>query len=191
MIKKKLTKLLFLTLLLSSHLAFASDWKLGGYAKDEKNIDEVLFYDAETITKRNGNVRFWIKSIDRKKLENIKNRKNPDKAIMEKTAKKIAAYYSPPILSTTRYKKFYKTNQEFLDASLDGALNETIVNDIQLQKKADLFWEINCTSKQYRIIEIQLYGSKTKSIGKKLNEDWLNIAPDSNTESWHELFCKI
>lgn len=187
---KKITFILAALCMFSCKVVVASDWKLGGYSTGAKHNATVLFYDADKVINLNGSVRFWVKAIDEKKINLFKNDKKLEKSLLEETAKKISTYYSPPILSTSRFKKTYKNDQEFLNASVEGALTETIINNIEIPIEAKVFWEINCISNQIKVIELELYDNKGNISGGKLKEDWTNISPDSNAESWYELFCK-
>lgn len=187
---KKLNTAFVVLCMLSCGIAHASDWKIGGYSTGTKGNATDLFYDAEKVVNLNGTVRFWIKAIDEKKINLYKNDKKLEKSLLEETAKKISTYYSPPILSTSRFKKTYKNNQDFLNASVEGALTETIINNIEIPIEAKVFWEINCINNQIKVIELELYDNKGNISGGKLKEDWTNISPDSNAESWYELFCK-
>ena len=185
--------ILFMFLCVTAH---ASDWKIGGYATGANGKQVDLFYDADKVVKSNGTVRFWIKSINDKKLNYYKNDKNIDKLIIDEAAKKIVNYYSPPIFSTTRFQKAYKNSKDYGEASIEGVLTETIVNNKEIPIESEMFWEINCKNNQYKIIEFHSYDTKGNLITKnnvdagQYKVNWANISPDSNTESWHELFCK-
>ena len=184
-----MNKLILLALLSLTFNAEASDWKLAGYADSEATKDQFLYYDTESIIKNNGTVKFWVKAIERKELDKALNSKKLKKTYIDETGQKIAAYYAPPIYSTKRYQKYLSDQKVYFDSVLENTLYETVVNRSDPQIKTKFFWELDCKSNQIRALQINLSDAKGKISILKAQSDWTNISPDTNSESWHELFC--
>ena len=184
-----MNKLISLVLLSLAFNAEASDWKLAGYADSEATKDQFLYYDTESIIKNNGNVTFWVKAIERRQLDKAVNSKKLNKIYLEETAEKIAKYYAPPIYSTKRYQKYVSDPKVYLDSVIENTLYETVVNKSDPPIKAKYLWEIDCKSKQIRALQINLSNAKDNISIFHGQSHWTYISPDTNTESWHELFC--
>src|SRR5207253_9110008 len=87
---------LALVTLLFADIACASDWQYAGYNK-KGTVESHNFFDAESISRPTKNVtRVWIKSILARSLDRYS--KAHEKLVIEKTAPKLAVYYSPKFL---------------------------------------------------------------------------------------------
>jgi len=153
--------------------AFCADWKYYGDFKADPDIQNVLFYDSNSLINTNNSIKVWVKTISYSEIE----KRLEDKLVIEKAEKKIADGYIPPI--TKIYPKV--TNAAYLEAA---------VNDLFIKSKAEILYQLACNEKKMRKIS-------GRSFNKDGNPDqrfgitkWEVITPESNADNLAKIVCE-
>jgi hypothetical protein len=153
------------------------DWKLyGGAAVSGQSF---CFYEARGITRQPAkHVRVWTKCLSKADLDTAFE-SDPDKKIVEATAKKVAAYYVPPIAMIQ--------NLDANDAMVMTGYEE--VADLgNVQAQSQIFYELNCPDRMLRELSIDLHiNGKVGAVNKP--SDWKYVAPEGNAATLIKLLC--
>lgn len=153
--------------------AFCADWKFYGEFTTATDIEQVLFFDSNSISNTNDSIKVWVKIISYSDIE--KSLEN--KLIVEKVTQKIAAGYNPPIT---------KINPKVTNAVyLEGA-----ANDPSVKSKAEILYQIVCAEKKFRKISgmaADQYGVLNQRFGIS---KWEEIAPESNAGNLSKILCE-
>ena len=181
-------KILLAILISTSINVFASDWQYAG-GSVVNNVNEILFFDATKISKSNNTVKFWTKSFQQSKLNKLLDKPKSSTTI-DLLAKKIASGYMPKYLSTSASKSVFDNKEKANQTLAQLVLYEHIVNSEFIQHKTTIYWELNCKNNTISSLDITSFDAKgniEKSVSNKTNANY--ISPDSNAESWSEMFC--
>lgn len=175
--------LLFAGVGASAGLAQASsvDWKFYGGASVDAD-KELCFYEADRVEKRpDGHMRVWTKCLAQKNMDSINIEKDFDGAILHKTADKMAHYYVPPIA---------KAQPIDLNQSIAITGYEETANISNIQPRARIFYELNCSDRMLRELSIYIVANgKSGSIDKP--GDWSYVPSEGNAASLITILCPL
>lgn len=154
------------------------DWKLyGGASVGGENL---CFYDGKGLAQLpNGHVRVWTKCLLKAELDGINIEKDFDGRIVKAAATKVTNYYVPPISKIQ--------NVDANDAIAITAYEE-IADIAALQPQSQIFYELNCSERMIRELDINLHingqiGSSNKP------SDWKYTPPEGNGAALLKMLC--
>ena len=177
------TLLLILSLLLITSNAYAQ-LQIAGKTPSKDGNKKILFFDDKSLKKKNGVVNFWIKSYSRNDIFNELDKDR--KFYLLKATEKLGSY-TPKMLLVDGIKDAYnsKTNEQKSIVMLDIILNELAVNTGNVDFFLQTHWEIDCKNNTTKILEVGMFNTKLQ----KSKEPAFSIDPDSNSNSWKQMFC--
>jgi hypothetical protein len=102
--------------------------------------------------------------------------------ILENTAAKVAHYYVPPIGTI-----------QAIDTDQIMAITqyEETANIANIQPRAQIFYEINCTDRMLRELSIYIVEATGRSGSCNEPTDWKYVAPERNAASLLKLLCSV
>jgi hypothetical protein len=160
--------------------ALSVDWKYyGGAAIDGKSE---CFYDAKGVVQGpDGSIRVWTKCLLQKDLDSIDIKKDFDGRILENAAKKLALHYVPPIATV-----------ESIDVTQSVAITlyEETANISNLQPRANVFYDLNCSERMLRELSTN-FQVNGKSGSRDKPSDWKYVPPEGNGARLLKLLCPL
>jgi hypothetical protein len=179
---------LALVALLLGNRALGSDWQYAGYVK-VNGLESHQFLDAETVSHPTKDVlRVWVKSIRSKDFDRFY--KSHQKLVVERSARKIAAYYGPRFLELDAVKAKYSPAQ-LTDARVELTSYEVIANEPDIPTLTKLYFEIDCAGQRIKVLSGTSYSERGDVVnrGRITNAEYDFIAPDSNGQWLSQLLC--
>ena len=175
--------LLILSLLLITSNVYAQ-LQIAGTTPSNDGNKKILFFDDKTLKKKNGVVNFWIKSYSRNDI--FKELDKDREFYLLKATEKLGSY-TPKMLLVDGIKDAYdlKTNEQKSVLMLDIILNELAVNTGNVHFFLQTHWELDCKKNTTKIIEVGMFNTELQ----KSKEPAFSIDPDSNSNSWKQMFC--
>ncbi len=182
------TSLLLLSLLCSFAVQ-ASDWQYAGFAKIGQD-DTFLFYDSEGVQRPGSKLaRYWVKSMTRSNLDRYFQKH--EKSLVEKTARKVAVGYVPRFYQLEAIRSQFPDAAALRDAIVEISSYEVVANEPGALLKHKLYFEIDCSERKSRVLEMISYDSKGDIArrGGSAQASYQFIPPDSNGEWQSQLIC--
>lgn len=147
--------------------ANGADWKLYGSAKDRQHC----FYDVQSVSFRTvGQPRVWTKCLSEREMND-----GADDAMAKRAAEKIVAGYVPPIIARVNFP---------FDQIADVVLYEIVADVSPLEPTVRIYWDLNCSEKMIRALDISTRDRQLGSIKK-----WDYIAPETNADRLQKMVC--
>lgn len=177
-------------LLLPVTTTFASDWKYAGYfGATDNSKASVAFYDANSVQRDGPRVRYWVKSILQKTLDDYPGKAGTkrNKEFIDTAADRIASGYVPPLLTVPSLRA--KVEGDFKDF-LIGVVGWEVVANKNAPHTSRFLFEIDCGQKSIRTLEGTLFdkNGNPKRSGSP-SDEWKRIAPDTNAAWISEVIC--
>jgi hypothetical protein len=152
------------------------DWKLYGGISTAAVGNTYCFYDERGILQeRSGFARVWTKCLLQKEMDAVDNKKSYDRAVVDMSAERIAHRYIPPIQKISRMNS---------DQSLQVVMYEAIADVGDLDSRAQIFYELDCTQRRLRELHISV-GTSSRDIPST----WKDIPPEGNGANLLSLVC--
>jgi hypothetical protein len=152
--------------------AFSADWKFYGGFTSAQDTQELLFYDADSVTNSNNSIKLWVKISLYKDIEKCLD----NKSVIENAAKKMANGYIAPITKIS-------------PKTLNAAYLEEAANEPAIKSKAEILFQIACNENRFRRIS-QLTFNKAGVLDQRLGiNNWENIEPESNADNLAKILC--
>jgi len=109
---------------------------------------------------------------------------------VDKAAQKIAVYYAPQFLLLPSVRSQYDTTT-LSDAAVDMTADEVMANTPDIRIFNKLLFEIDCTAKRFKLLEVTLYdeSGNPKYRPTRPNAEYQFVAPDTNGEWLSMLVC--
>ena len=171
------TRVIFSALIcFSTSIASASDWRYGGYNKT-KDVETILFYDADSLVRHGSTVRFWFKAIKTKDLDRFSKK---HKEYIETCARKLADGYVPKYLTLPAIKKAYATEKAYRDAIAQAILYEACADASGIPTDITILWEIDYKTLMSKALSVR---AKEKLSASTQNPHWDYITRDT-TMDW-------
>lgn len=107
---------------------------------------EICFYEATGVQQQpEGRVRVWAKCLPQKDLDAVDIQKDFSGRILENTADRVAHYYVPPIATI---------ESADVEQMMSIAQYEQTADIANIQPRARIFYEINCSERMIRELSI-------------------------------------
>jgi len=152
--------------------AFCDDWKCYGEFISAPDIENVLFYNSNSIKNSNNSIKVWVKIVLYSDIE--KSLKN--KLVIEKAKNKIANGYIPLIT---------KINPKVANA----AYLEEAANEFSVKSNAEILYQIVCDEKKIRKISGLSFNKDGNPAGRFGISKWEDITPESNADNLAKILC--
>jgi hypothetical protein len=182
--------LLALMLWVPCQAALASDWKYAGYMSDSGTKALVAFYDADSVTRVEGTVRYWVKTIPEKALNAFgdSHAKKKNDEFIDAAARKFGSGYVSPLLTVPSLREAYQG--DFNDLRVSVIAWELAANR-GVRHVSRFLFEIDCARKTMRTLDVQVFDKGGNPVPRSgaVNSNPMFIAPDTNAAWMSELLC--
>jgi hypothetical protein len=115
-----------------------------------------------------GHLRVWTKCLDEDEMEATAS-SDRDENIIKLTAKKIVSRYMPPIAKVFNFP----SNDQLVSV----VQYETTANVSSLKPTVTIYWEISCSEKMIRTIQLSTRSRVHKMLAQA---DWTYVEPETN-----------
>lgn len=152
------------------------DWKLYGGLEGMR-----CFYDETGVKQLPGHlVRVWTKCLRETELETFDVTKAANKAVLERSAERVAHYYVPPLAMIE-------------DATPDQALTVTMYEAMaslaRLEPQVSIYYELNCQDQMVRELSL-LVKVKGQSRTSERPTVWRYVPPEGNAARLIQMLCR-
>ncbi len=178
-------------------MAQAADWRFYGSTDVSKDVSKEdwidQFYDAESVQRLSDKtVRVWTSAFPRKDINHvIKKLSKGNEKLIKAIAEKQFSGYRPDICLLSKVIKAI-SEKELEDLRNYVLCAEVIANLGVVNKKIQIFYEIDCSGKRGGELSISLFNPDGIMYDTS-NYDapqFKYIPPDSSVESLMEMVCK-
>lgn len=184
-LRMKIIALLSFFLLFAPHSISANskgdDWKLYGSATLDGNDEVTVFYSSSSIQKlQNGHIRVWVKSLAHAQINQTLNAKRGKDARVERVAKKMVDGLSTPIA---------KIESLTSDQIAGILLEEEVANEALLVPRAQVFYELNCATRQIKGLSLNFVDKAGKRGSTSKEGEWDYVPPESIANRLMKMLC--
>jgi hypothetical protein len=166
----------------------AHTWRLVTLRTSPDNAEgDAVFYDAATVViKSDKHVEYWERTVTAKELERLtqvlaENMKDDSfaKSYGRSAFERSVARGKPPIATISSLP-------EKMILAMVGI--EDMVNEQAVTPKSQVLWELDCTGRLVRALEIVVTIDGQTKTGP-FDREWSHIVPDSHAETMAALLC--